>query len=91
MIQVVRCPVEEVNVWAQQADVLVPFMARIDQPVIEAAQTTRLIIQYGVGVEGVDIPAVSLLTPLRCRTELCGSAPASGRLISSRTSGKEAR
>lgn len=58
--QVVRCPLEEVAQQAQQAHVLVPFMARLDKSTIASARSVRLIIQYGVGVEGIDIPAVAL-------------------------------
>ena len=46
---------------AKQAHVIVPFMAHVDRALLEAARSVRLIIQFGVGVEGVDIPAVGLI------------------------------
>ncbi|KAK9822438.1 hypothetical protein WJX74_008563 [Apatococcus lobatus] len=58
-IEVTRCSLPEVPEHAQQAHVVVPFMALVDRPLLQAAQSLRLIIQYGVGVEGVNIPAAT--------------------------------
>ena len=41
----------------------VPLMARLDAAMLEKAHHLKVILQYGVGVEGVDIPAVSLFGP----------------------------
>ena len=41
----------------------VPLMAKLDAAMLEKAHHLKVILQYGVGVEGVDIPAVSLFTP----------------------------
>ena len=38
----------------------VPLMAKLDAAMLEKAHHLKVILQYGVGVEGVDIPAVSL-------------------------------
>lgn len=40
---------------AGSAEVIIPSMGRIDREVIDAAPRLRLIVQYGVGLEGVDI------------------------------------
>lgn len=40
-----------------EADALVPSMARITRPVIEAAPRLKLIAQFGAGLEGVDLEA----------------------------------
>ena len=40
---------------APRADVAVPFMERFDKHFIASAENLRLIMQYGVGLEGVDI------------------------------------
>ena len=37
------------------ADVIIPFMKRIDGPLIERSQNLKMVMQYGVGLEGVDI------------------------------------
>jgi lactate dehydrogenase-like 2-hydroxyacid dehydrogenase len=37
------------------ADVIIPFMKRIDEPLIERSQNLKMVMQYGVGLEGVDI------------------------------------
>jgi phosphoglycerate dehydrogenase-like enzyme len=40
---------------APRADVAIPFMQKIDADFIRAASNLRLIVQYGVGLEGVDV------------------------------------
>jgi phosphoglycerate dehydrogenase-like enzyme len=65
MIEVVRqlLPEDEVKVCQQDkvaqeaswADVLIPAMCRITPEIIQSAQNLRLIQQFGVGLEGVDI------------------------------------
>ena len=40
------------------ADVIVPLMTRIDAPLLRRAARAKLILQFGVGVEGVDIQEV---------------------------------
>lgn len=37
----------------------VPLMARLNADMLQKAHNLRVILQYGVGVEGIDIPAVS--------------------------------
>ena len=52
------CPAEQVRTEAAHVDVLIPAMFRVDAEVI--AQTSATIIhQFGVGLEGVDIPAAT--------------------------------
>ena len=41
-----------------EADVAVPLMCKLDAELLRTARRLKLIIQYGVGVEGVDIPVV---------------------------------
>ena len=55
---IASCPVEQIQARAADVDVLVPAMSRIDEEII-AATSARLIHQFGVGLEGVDIPAAS--------------------------------
>ena len=40
----------------------VPLMARLDADMLAKAHNLKVILQYGVGVEGIDIPAVRSLT-----------------------------
>jgi lactate dehydrogenase-like 2-hydroxyacid dehydrogenase len=56
--QVVQCRREELAAHLARSDMAVPLMARMDAPVLDAAPRLRCILQYGVGVEGIDIPAV---------------------------------
>ncbi len=51
-------PAEQVVERAAEADVLVPAMYRVDARVIDHTSAT-LINQFGVGIEGVDIPAAT--------------------------------
>ena len=40
----------------------VPLMAKLDTDMLAKAHNLKVILQYGVGVEGIDIPAVRSLT-----------------------------
>lgn len=60
-IEVVQCDRADIPAELATADVAVPLMSRLDAPLLRAAPRLRLIIQYGVGVEGVDIPAATEL------------------------------
>ena len=40
-----------------EAEALVPSMGRITRAVIEAAPNLKLIVQFGAGLEGVDLEA----------------------------------
>jgi len=53
------CRQEEVAKQAPWAEVLIPAMTRITSRMIEAAPDLKLIQQFGVGLEGVDIPAAA--------------------------------
>ncbi|MGH7966347.1 MAG: 2-hydroxyacid dehydrogenase [Candidatus Binatia bacterium] len=52
------CSADQVHTAGADADVLIPAMSRIDAEVI--ARTSAILIhQFGVGLEGVDIPAAT--------------------------------
>ena len=55
---ILSCPAEEVVTRAAEVDVLVPAMYRVGAEVIGNTSAT-LINQFGVGIEGVDIPAAT--------------------------------
>ena len=57
-LQVRRCLPQELEDHVASADVLVPLMSRLDRRILEKASRAKLILQYGVGLEAVDIPAV---------------------------------
>ena len=44
----------------KDAHVAVPLMSRLDAHHMDKAPDLRLILQFGVGLEAVDVPAVSL-------------------------------
>jgi hypothetical protein len=50
-IEVVSCSREAVADQVADADVLVPLMCRMDEPLLLAAKRAKLVIQYGVGLE----------------------------------------
>ena len=45
--------------WVEQADVLIPSMARIDAELLNRASRLALIHQWGAGLEGVDLDAAT--------------------------------
>ena len=55
---IVSCPADQVLKTATHMDVLVPAMHRVDAHIIAQTSAT-LIHQFGVGLEGVDIPAAT--------------------------------
>ncbi len=55
---IIACPAEEVLSATRDADVVVPTMHRVDADIIRAT-SARMIHQFGVGLEGVDIPAAT--------------------------------
>lgn len=55
---VINCPSEEVPRASRDADVLIPLMHKLEPETITGTKA-GLIQQWGVGLEGVDIPAAS--------------------------------
>ena len=55
---IISCPADQVLKTATHMDVLVPAMHRVDAQII-AQTSAALIHQFGVGLEGVDIPAAT--------------------------------
>ena len=64
------CNADEVAAHIGDAHIAVPFMAKLDAAVLAAGRQLRLVIQYGVGVEGTDMAAVRLLMPDAARVPL---------------------
>jgi len=52
------CQTDQVHIAVADADVLIPAMCRIDTEVI-AQTSAKVVHQFGVGLEGVDIPAAT--------------------------------
>jgi len=57
-VQVTRCLRSELEAQIGSADILVPLMAALDADLLRRAGRAKLVLQFGVGLEGVDIPAV---------------------------------
>jgi len=53
------CRRNEVEKEAPWAEVLIPSMTRVTSRIIDSAPDLKLIQQFGVGLEGVDIPAAT--------------------------------
>ncbi|CAK0780981.1 hypothetical protein CVIRNUC_005244 [Coccomyxa viridis] len=58
-IEVRQCRREDVGKEVGSAHMAVPLMAKLDAAMLEKAHHLKVILQYGVGVEGVDIPAAT--------------------------------
>ena len=64
MLQVVQCERAAIGLELEDADVVVPLMSRLDAALLQSARRCKLVLQFGVGVEGVDIQEASQ-TPCR--------------------------
>jgi phosphoglycerate dehydrogenase-like enzyme len=58
-VRVVVCRRDEVHAHIADADVAVPLMTRLDAAIIAAGTRLQLVLQFGVGLEGVDQDACS--------------------------------
>jgi len=63
--EVLRVAVSDLREAVRAADVLVPMMTRLDASIIECT-SARLIQQWGVGLDGVDVAAASARGILVC-------------------------
>ena len=66
MIDVVSCDRSEVAEQIQDAHVAVPLMTRLDDAMLSRAKELRMVIQFGVGIEGVDEQACTSRKILLC-------------------------
>jgi lactate dehydrogenase-like 2-hydroxyacid dehydrogenase len=58
-VRVVQCDRADVARRLPAADVAIPLMAPLDAAALRSAPRLKLVLQYGAGVEGVDIGAAS--------------------------------
>ena len=58
-IKVIQCENKSLVHDLEDADVVVPYMGKITEHVISSASRLKLIMQFGAGLEGVDIKAAS--------------------------------
>ena len=56
--QVVNCKREALAEHIGSAHVAVPMMSRLDADMLRRGKQLKLVLQFGVGVEGIDIPTV---------------------------------
>jgi phosphoglycerate dehydrogenase-like enzyme len=63
--EIVSCPAEQVVQRGRETDILIPLMHRLEPELIRTTKA-RLIHQWGVGLEGVDIPAATARGILVC-------------------------
>ena len=57
-LQISECSGDELQHEIRDAHVAVPLMSRLDDAMMAAAPKLRMILQFGVGLEGVDVDAV---------------------------------
>ena len=55
-IDVVDCNIDDIGREILDTDVIIPLMTRIDDKLMRLAPKLKLIMQFGVGLEGVDVP-----------------------------------
>jgi phosphoglycerate dehydrogenase-like enzyme len=81
-IDVVRCDRQDVPREIQDAHVAVPLMTRLDATALQNAGALRMVIQFGVGLEGVDEAAcVSLgIVLARIPSEHTGNAASTAEM-----------
>lgn len=60
-IIVTQCELSDIDHRIQEADVVVPRMGRLPKETLEKATRLKLVMQYGVGLEGVDIETATQL------------------------------
>ncbi|MBW1782041.1 MAG: 2-hydroxyacid dehydrogenase [Deltaproteobacteria bacterium] len=53
------CRQKQLSIEAGWAEVLIPSMTRVTSDIITAAPDLKLIQQFGVGIEGIDIPSAA--------------------------------
>lgn len=58
-IDVKRCETVDLINNLENANVIIPFMSPISKEIIQSSKNLKLIIQFGVGLEGVDIEAAT--------------------------------
>jgi phosphoglycerate dehydrogenase-like enzyme len=63
-LEVTECSTAELPIAIQDAHVAVPLMSRFDESLIRRGKNLKMILQFGVGLEGVDIPAVCVSSSL---------------------------
>jgi phosphoglycerate dehydrogenase-like enzyme len=56
---IVSCPHDQVRDRVGDTDILIPLLMRVDSDLIARASSAKLINQWGVGLEGVDIDAAT--------------------------------
>ena len=59
LIEVVQCSSNSINQAIVDADVVIPFMEKITAQTLHLAPKLKMILQFGVGLEGVDIDAAT--------------------------------
>lgn len=57
-LRVVCCESKDVNREMRDTHIAVPLMSQLNRATIAQAPNLKMILQFGVGVEGIDIPAV---------------------------------
>lgn len=62
--QVLKCGRQDLARHIGDVQVAVPMMSRLDADMLRQGKQLKLVLQFGVGVEGIDISAVHPLLDL---------------------------
>jgi len=55
------CPRSEIGEHITEAEVAIPLMSTLDAPLLKRGKRLRLIQQFGVGLEGIDLQAAWIM------------------------------
>ena len=58
-IDVIQCEAESIESAIVDADILIPFMVPVTERLLLLAPKLKMVMQYGVGIEGVDLQAAT--------------------------------
>ena len=58
-IDVIQCAAESMESAIAEADILIPFMVPVTEKLLLLAPKLKMVMQYGVGIEGVNIEAAT--------------------------------
>ena len=61
-MQVKKCRRQDLANHIGSAHVAVPMMSKLDGDMLRRGRQLKMVLQYGVGVEGIDIPTVSAIS-----------------------------
>jgi lactate dehydrogenase-like 2-hydroxyacid dehydrogenase len=77
-IEVTKCEPSQLHNEISNASAFLPLMTKVDKDLIDKAPHLKMIMQFGVGLEGIDIDYASKkkISVCKINSEICGNAQA---------------